>query len=252
MKFTVIIPARHDSTRLPGKPLRLLAGKPMIEHVYQRALESEADEIWIATDDERIHDAAKQFSANIMMTSDRHQSGTDRLAEVVAKCNYDDERIIVNLQGDEPLMPAALINQVAHALDGHDQASMATLCQKITTSAELFDPHVVKVVMDKEGYGLYFSRAVIPWDREAFAVTTEALPPAVDHYRHIGLYAYRAGFVRDYVQWPQSPLEKMESLEQLRVLWQGHRIHVSPACVTPGHGVDTEQDLHRVEQQLLS
>lgn len=250
MSFSVVIPARHASTRLPGKPLRLLVGKPMIEHVYQRAVESEASEVWIATDDQRIYDAAKSFSANVIMTSGEHHSGTDRLAEVVENRAYGADQVIVNLQGDEPLMPAALINQVAHSLAQHEQASVSTLCQKIETSADLFDPHVVKVVMDQDGYGLYFSRAVIPWDRDAFAVTMETLPPNVDHYRHIGLYAYRAGFIQDYVQWPISPLERMESLEQLRVLWQGHRIHVSLACVAPGHGVDTEQDLQRVEQQL--
>ncbi len=180
------------------------------------------------------------------MTSPDHPSGTDRLAEVVDLEGWDDEQLVVNLQGDEPLMPARLVRQVAEDLEAHRQAVVATLSTRIETAAELFDPHVVKLVCDGDGYALYFSRAVIPWDREAFAVTTETLPEQAVHFRHIGLYAYRAGFIRDYVGWPPSPIEAMESLEQLRVLWYGRRIHVSEAHVRPGHGVDTEADLARV------
>lgn len=252
MSFAVIIPARYASTRLPGKPLLPLAGRPMIQHVYERALDSGADHVVIATDDERIREAAQGFAADVIMTSERHPSGTDRLAEVIDKRRFADDQIIVNLQGDEPLMPAALIRQVAENLQAHEQASVSTLCEPITTAADLFDPHVVKVVIDVNGMALMFSRAAVPWDRDAFSVTVEELPERSIHFRHIGLYAYRAGFVRRYVTWPPCALEQVESLEQLRVLWNGYGIHVAVATEAPGHGVDTENDLRRVEQLLLS
>jgi len=250
--FIVIIPARYASTRLPGKPLRLLAGRPMIAHVYERALESGADEVIIATDDERIMQAAEAMGAGCVLTAPDHPSGTDRIAEVIDAKAYPDDQVIVNLQGDEPCMPGALVRQVAEDLAGLPDVGVATLCERIETAAELFDPHVVKVVTDAAGYALYFSRAVIPWDREAFAVTTEDLPGTVEHYRHIGLYAYRAGFIRKYVRWAPCPIERMEVLEQLRVLWNGQRIHVARALMHPGHGVDTEQDLDRVAGILLN
>jgi len=249
--FAVIIPARYASTRLPGKPLLPLAGRPMIQHVYERARDSGADHVIIATDDQRIRDVALTFAADVIMTSERHPSGTDRLAEVIEQRGFGDDDIIVNLQGDEPMMPAALIRQVADNLQCHEQASVSTLCEPITTAADLFDPHVVKVVIDVNGMALMFSRAAVPWDRDAFSVTIEELPERSIHYRHIGLYAYRAGFVRRYVKWPPCALEQMESLEQLRVLWNGYDIHVAVATEAPGHGVDTESDLRRVEQLLL-
>ncbi len=250
MGFTVIIPARFASARLPGKPLRLIAGRPMIEHVYQRARASGADEVVIATDDDRIADAAVECGARVCLTAPTHPSGTDRLAEVARKLDFPDDRILVNLQGDEPLMPPALIDQVAADLAAHDTASVATLCEPVTTAAELFDPNVVKVVSDEQGYALYFSRAVVPWDRDAFAVSTRELPAGAAYYRHIGLYAYRAGFIREFVGWEQCALERAEMLEQLRILWRGRRIHVARACERPGPGVDTERDLERVESLL--
>ncbi|MCC6209146.1 MAG: 3-deoxy-manno-octulosonate cytidylyltransferase [Gammaproteobacteria bacterium] len=250
MGFTVIIPARFASARLPGKPLRLIAGRPMIEHVYQRARASGADEVVIATDDDRIADAAVECGARVCLTAPTHPSGTDRLAEVARKLDFPDDRILVNLQGDEPLMPPALIDQVAADLAAHDTASVATLCEPVTTAAELFDPNVVKVVSDEQGYALYFSRAVVPWDRDAFAVSTRELPAGAAYYRHIGLYAYRAGFIREFVGWEQCALERAEMLEQLRRLWRGRRIHVARACERPGPGVDTERDLERVESLL--
>ena len=246
MGFHVIIPARMQSSRLPGKPLLDIAGRPMIRHVYDQALEAGAEQVIIATDDEAIRSAAEDFGARVVMTASSHRSGTERLAEVVEKLAIDADQVIVNLQGDEPLVPPALIKQVAAALSSHATAQMATLCYRIHTAAELFDPHVVKVITDKEGFALYFSRAAIPWDRDAFAVTLEELPPRSEHYRHIGLYAYRAGFLPDYVSWPPSPLEEMESLEQLRVLYHGVRIFVAEAGAMPGHGVDTAEDLERV------
>jgi len=250
LNFSVIIPARFASTRLPGKPLVDIAGKPMIQHVYERALDSGATRACIATDDERIYQAAEAFGAEAIMTSASHPSGTDRLAEAVGKLGIDDDHVVVNLQGDEPMMPAALIHQVAEDLHAQPQAAIATLCERIVTAAELFDPHVVKVVMDQAGNAIYFSRAVIPWDREAFSVTTEALPDNAEHYRHIGLYAYHAGFIREYVRWPACALEQMESLEQLRVLWQGRKIHVTVATEHPGHAVDTKADLRLVVEAM--
>lgn len=250
MGFVVVIPARYGSTRLPGKPLREIAGRPMIEHVYRRARMSGADEVIIATDDERIVRAAQAFGARVCLTALAHPSGTDRLAEVARLLGFPDEQVLVNVQGDEPLMPPALIEQVAADLAAHADASIATLCEPIVTAAELFDPNVVKVVMDARGYALYFSRAVIPWDRDVFAASTSALPPGTAHYRHIGLYAYRAGFIRAYVAWPPCALERTEMLEQLRALWHGHRIYIGAARERPGPGVDTVQDLERVERLL--
>lgn len=252
MQFSVIIPARYDSTRLPGKPLLDIAGKPMIQHVYERARESGAAQIIIATDDQRVVDAAEAFGCEVCLTSNAHASGTERLSEVVGKLALDDDAIVVNLQGDEPLMPAALIHQVAENLALHEQASVATLAEQIHTAAELFDPHAVKVISDQNGYAIYFSRAPIPWDRDAFSVTTAELPQQALHYRHIGLYAYRAGFIKEYVSWPACQLEQMESLEQLRVLWHGGKIHVAVAQQSAVAGVDTESDLARVRQALIA
>ncbi len=252
MSFRVIIPARHASSRLPGKPLLDIAGRPMIEHVYRRALESGAESVVVATDDRRIAEAVAEFGGEACMTADTHRSGTDRLAEAVQKLGFADDEIIVNLQGDEPLMAPTLLKQVADGLAKAQQADMATLCTRIQTAAELFDPHVVKVIMDRDGYAIYFSRAVIPWDRDAFAVTTETLPDGAEHYRHLGIYAYRAGFLKHYNQLDSCHLEQMESLEQLRVLWHGGRIHVAEAVELPGHGIDTEGDLEKVRAILAA
>jgi len=252
VSFCVVIPARYAATRLPGKPLLDIAGKPMIQHVHERARESGAEMVIIATDDERVQAAAEGFGARVCMTSSRHRSGTDRLAEVVDQLALDDERIVVNLQGDEPLMPPAVIHQVADNLAANPGAGMATVCSRITTAAELFDPHAVKVVRDAAGMAVYFSRAAIPWDRDAFASTTEELPERSEHYRHIGLYAYRAGFLRQYVAWPSCHLEEMESLEQLRALWHGQRIHVAEAIERPPAGVDTARDLDTVRAHFAA
>lgn len=250
MTFRVIIPARYAATRLPGKPLVDIAGKPMIQHVYERALESGAEQVVIATDSPLIEEAVKGFGGNVCITAESHQSGTDRIAEVADKLGFADGDITVNLQGDEPLMPPAVIRQVAENLDKTLEASMSTVCARITTAAELFDPHLVKVAKDKHGFALYFSRASIPWDRDAFASTTEVLPEDSEHYRHIGIYGYRTGFLKAFTHWPACPLEKMESLEQLRALWNGHRIHVAEAVEVPLAGVDTEKDLAVVRAQL--
>ncbi len=247
MQFKLVIPARHASTRLPGKPLLSIAGKPLIQHVYERARESAAAEIVIATDDPRIADRAEGLGARVCMTGAHHASGSERITEVLEKLAWHEDTIVVNLQGDEPCMPPALINQVAADLEEHQAAAMSTLAAPITEWEALFDPHVVKVIMDAEGYALYFSRAPIPWHRDEFLLGVRSLPEDTDFNRHIGLYAYRAGFLRRYVNWTPSPIERAESLEQLRVLWNGERIHVSRAVRTPGPGVDTRDDVVKVE-----
>jgi len=248
MDFKVVIPARYASSRLPGKPLREIAGKPMIQHVYERACESGADEVVIATDDERIRDAADGFGAEVSVTRPEHRSGTERIAEVVKLKGWDSGTIVVNLQGDEPCMPAALIDQVAADMATHETAGMTTLASAIERRDQLFDPHVVKVVLDAEGFALYFSRAPIPWHRDEFLAEDTPLPAGVTFLRHIGLYAYRVGFLERYIAWPVAPIETAEALEQLRVIWNGGRIHVALATDEPGHGVDTLEDLKRAER----
>jgi 3-deoxy-manno-octulosonate cytidylyltransferase (CMP-KDO synthetase) len=249
MSFKIIIPARYASSRLPGKPLLDIAGKPMIQHVYERATESDASEVIIATDNQEIADVARQFGADICMTADSHRSGTDRLAEVVKQRGFADNDIVLNVQGDEPTLPALLINQVAADLAEFPQADMASLFSRIEQEKQVFDPNVVKVVMDVEGFALYFSRAPIPWMREHFNKDTP-LPPELPHYRHIGLYGYRAGFLKHYSDLTPCLLETDESLEQLRALFHGKRIHMSEALVSAGHGVDTENDLEAVRALL--
>lgn len=244
--FHVLIPARYQSTRLPGKPLLQIAGKPMLQHVHEKALASGARSVVIATDDERIAAAARKFSATVCMTSPGHDSGSERLAEAVELLGLEENEIIVNLQGDEPLMPPELLRQVAQGLARHADIDMATLCTRILDAGELFDPNAVKVVMDARGRALYFSRAPIPWDRDAFAVSREQLPEHVPHYRHLGLYAYRVAYLKQYAALSPCALEQRESLEQLRVLWHGAAIHVAEAAVVPPAGVDTEKDLARV------
>lgn len=243
MSFHVVIPARYGSSRLPGKPLLEIHGKPMVLHVLERAQESGAEGIWVATDDQRIADVVREAGGKVCMTRNDHPSGTDRLAEVATQLQLDDNAIIVNLQGDEPQMPASLVQQVAADMERFPDASMSTLYRPITDPQELFDPNAVKVVMDEQGYALYFSRAPIPWNRDSFAAPDKAQPSI--HYRHLGMYGYRAGFLKRYSGWDESPLEQLESLEQLRVLWKGERIHLSEALEDPGHGIDTEADLIR-------
>ena len=247
----IVIPARYASSRLPGKPLLKLGGKSMLQHVHERALASHAVEVVIATDDERIARVADGFGARVCMTDPAHASGTERIAEVIEVMGWPDEEIVVNLQGDEPLMPASLLDQVAEDMARHEGAEMVTLATHLESPQQLFDPAVVKVVLDRKGYALYFSRAPIPWSREEMAWGKQPEMETVRaHLRRIGLYAYRAGFVREYVSWPVSELEAAESLEQLRVLWQGRRIHVSIAVEMPPTGVDTPEDLERVERLL--
>ena len=250
--FIVAIPARYGSTRLPAKPLREIGGVPMVVRVAQRALQAGASRVVVAVDDERIAEAlAGQHEVQICMTRRDHASGSDRLAECAEQLGWADDSIVVNLQGDEPFAPAAGIRAVAQALAG-DDAPMATLATPIIDAEELFDPNVVKLLRTGNGRALYFSRAPMPWARDAFATDRHALPSGTPFLRHIGIYAYRAGFLRRYTQLPRTPLEQTESLEQLRVLEHGYAIAVrlTPEPFPPG--IDTEADLERAELWLHS
>ncbi len=250
MDFVVVIPARYASTRLPGKPLQDIAGKPMIQHVWEQARKSSASRVVVATDDARIVEACRGFGAEMLLTAATHNSGTDRLAEVASQLGLPGEAIVVNVQGDEPLIPPAIIDQVAANLAASPQAGIATLAEPIHDAAQLFNPNVVKVVSDASGLALTFSRAPLPWARDAFAAGRDNLPAGVPFRRHIGIYAYRAGFLHDFVAWGPCWLEDAECLEQLRALWHGVRIHVADALETPPAGVDTAEDLQRVRQLL--
>lgn len=248
LDFVVAIPARYASTRLPGKPLRLIAGEPMIVHVARRAHEAGAAEVVVATDDPRIADALRPLNVEVCMTSDQHTSGTDRLAECAALRGWSDSRIVVNLQGDEPLAPPSAIRAAASALV-ETGARLATLAQPIASAEELFDPNCVKLVRDEHGLALYFSRAPIPWHRDAFAKDKAALPSG-QWLRHIGLYAYRVADLRAFAAMPPSLLETTESLEQLRVLQAGWRIAAAISPEPFPAGVDTEEDLRRVDAAM--
>ncbi len=249
--FGIVIPARFASSRLPGKPLRLIAGKPMIQWVVERAKEAGAQFVWVATDDSRIESTAREFGSEVVMTSASHATGTDRLAEVVQAKEVSPDTIIVNVQGDEPLLSIESIRLVAGALEAHPHAGIATLAHHIDSVEDLFNPNIVKVVLDQQGKASYFSRAPIPWVRDAFALgPPEQLPQGVPFLRHVGLYAYRAGALSQLSRLPQPPVEQAESLEQLRALHAGIKIHVSVVHEAPAPGVDTEEDLLRVERML--
>lgn len=254
--FTIVIPARYGSSRLPGKPLISLGGKPMIQHVYERALKCGAQEVLIATDDERIERACTKFGAKVLMTSPKHENGTERLCEVARVCNWSDDIVVVNVQGDEPLVPIELIATTANGLIEHPQAGISSLCVPITEHRDAFDPNVVKVVLNAQGFALYFSRAPIGWHRDQFQ--TFADQPLRDYrladnqilYRHIGMYGYRVSFLRQYADMKPSMLELNESLEQLRALHYGVPIHMSVIDQAPAHGVDTPADIERIEALL--
>lgn len=255
--FIVVIPARYDSSRLPGKPLADIDGKPMVQWVYERSIASGAKQVIVATDDKRVEQAVLNFGGEVCMTSAQHTSGTERLAEVVSKYGLSDDEVIVNVQGDEPMIPSANISQVAQNLlnltnSGDEmlarkQVGMATLAESICSRSELANPNVVKVVTDKDGLALYFSRSAIPFDRDGDAEELN-----YGYLRHIGIYAYTVGFIKQYVSWPASQLEQIESLEQLRVLWQGQSIHVATAVEPPPAGVDTAEDLEQVRRLVAS
>ena len=248
MSFTVVIPARFGSTRFPGKPLALIQGKPMIQHVYERSLKAGAEAVIVATDDPRIGQLVESFGGRCCYTRADHNSGTERIAEVLSKENISDDTIIVNVQGDEPFIPPENIRQVADNLAKAKAKNMpmATLCFEISMKSEVDNPNVVKVVFATNGKALYFSRAPIPFDRNWLANTQVMQGQA--YYRHVGIYAYMAGFIHQYIELEASHYESIESLEQLRVLYHGFDIHVAVAEKAPPHGVDTPEDLARLNK----
>jgi 3-deoxy-manno-octulosonate cytidylyltransferase (CMP-KDO synthetase) len=248
MSFVVVIPARYASTRLPGKPLLDIAGKPMVVHVAERAHASGASEVWIATDDPRVRDALAAHGHRCLMTDAGHPSGTDRIAEVALRRKWTEDTIVVNVQGDEPRIAPELIRQVAQILEHHPEAVMSTACHALHRTQDAFDPNCVKVVLDAQGHALYFSRATIPWARDAFAADRTALPPDLPIYRHIGIYGYRCGFLARYPKLPAPAIERLEALEQLRALWHGYKISVAVTDLAPEAGVDTPADLEAVRR----
>jgi 3-deoxy-manno-octulosonate cytidylyltransferase (CMP-KDO synthetase) len=246
MHFTAIIPARLASTRFPGKALVDLGGKPMIVRVAERSRESGADRVCVATDHRDIVDAVERAGFQAVMTRADHPTGTDRIAEVAERFGLDAKAVVVNVQGDEPLIEPGLIRAVAALLSDTPEAAIATACHPIRDSEEFFDPNAVKVVLDHAGLARYFSRAPIPWARDAFAASPKTLPEGIPCYRHIGVYAYRAEFLRVFPRLAVSPLERFEELEQLRALWHGYAIAVAVRQDAPLPGVDTPEDLERV------
>jgi 3-deoxy-manno-octulosonate cytidylyltransferase (CMP-KDO synthetase) len=246
--FTVVIPARYASSRLPGKPLQDIAGKPMIRHVWEQACKSSARQVVVATDDARIVEACRGFGGEVLLTRAEHNSGTDRLAEVAAVLGLAPDAIVVNVQGDEPLIAPALIRRVAGRLETQRGARIATAAHPIRDAAELANPHVVKVVLDREGCALYFSRAPIPYARDAFAKGLESVPAGLPAYRHLGIYAYRASFLREFRELAPVPVERYEALEQLRALAHGYRISVAITRSAPHPGIDTPADLERAQR----
>ena len=249
MRFSVYIPARHGSTRLTAKLLAILDNRPVIHHVCERALASGADKVVVATDDDRIADAVSTLGVEVCMTRPDHPSGTDRIAEAAAQQHEDDAAVIVNLQADEVFMPTAVIHQVAAALDHDSKADVVTVCECFGDAAEVFDPNIVKVVRDASQRALYFSRAPIPWDRTRF--DAGALTEELSAYRrHAGIYAYRVAYLKHFVDLPPAPMEQLEKLEQLRVLYHGGVITVPEAVEAVGIGIDTAEDLERAQRQF--
>lgn len=252
MEFRVIIPARYESERLPGKPLLDIVGKPMIQHVYERAVDSGADSVVIATGDTRIAEAAEAFGAPFVLTGAEHKTGTDRIAEACNALEYEKDEIVVCLQCDEPLIPSDVIRQLAEDLEEHDNVKVASICEPLESPDELFNPNIVKVVLNHRNYAIYFSRAPIPWERGVFDNKDTENIQLDSHFRHVGLYGYRVGFLMNYIEWSDAPVENIERLEQLRILWHGGRIHMVVSKKRMPVGVDTEEDLARVREQLAS
>jgi 3-deoxy-manno-octulosonate cytidylyltransferase (CMP-KDO synthetase) len=248
--YTIVIPARYASTRLPAKPLRDIVGKPMIQRVYEQACQVEAQQVIVATDDKRILNVVEGFGGKAILTRTDHPSGTDRLQEVADLLGLPDDHLVVNVQGDEPLIPPPVIEQVACNLAERPEIAVATLSEPMATVEAFRNPNAVKVVTDRSGVALYFSRAPIPWPRDHFQGGLDGLPKGLLPQRHLGIYAYRVSQLRDFVSWPQAPLEAIECLEQLRFLWHGRTIHVAEACRQVPGGVDTEEDLARVIAHL--
>ena len=259
MAFSVIIPARFQSQRLPGKVLMDILGKTMIQRVYEQACQSSASQVIVATDDERVASIVKSFGGKVCMTASDHESGTDRLQEVVVREGLDDDAIVVNVQGDEPLIPPAVIDQVARnlALQSHDYCSndmpgVSTLYEETTDLQQIMDTNVVKVVTDENNRALYFSRSPIPWARNEFSTSPVTLPDGVIYKRHVGIYGYRVELLNRFVGWKPAPLEVLEKLEQLRMLWHGEAIHIEVACESMPPGVDTQRDLYYIRLLLAN
>jgi 3-deoxy-manno-octulosonate cytidylyltransferase (CMP-KDO synthetase) len=250
--FVVVIPARYASTRLHGKPLADIGGKPMVVRVAERAQASGAEAVWVATDHQGVFDAVKLHGHQAMMTRTDHATGTDRIAEVARQLGLAEGEIVVNVQGDEPLIAPELIREVVQSLAEHGAASIATACHPIADIESLLNPNVVKVVLDHSGHALYFSRAPIPYPRDSFAINQGALPAGLPSYRHIGIYAYRARFLHLYNRLEPAAMERFEALEQLRALWHGHRIAVAVTAHAPAAGVDTAEDLERVRRSFAA
>jgi len=250
--FLVVIPARYASSRLHAKPLADIAGKPMVVHVAERARESGAKAVWVATDHQEVFDAVRRHGHQALMTRPDHATGTDRIAEAAQQLGLADSEIVVNVQGDEPLIAPELIREVVQSLVEHGDASIATACHPIADAESLLNPNVVKVVLDHSGHALYFSRAPIPYPRDSFAINQSALPPGLPSYRHIGIYAYRARYLHLYNRLEPVAIEGFEALEQLRALWHGHRIAVAVTAHAPEAGVDTAEDLERVRRSFAA
>ncbi len=249
--FTVIIPARYASARLAKKLLLDLNGKPVLQHTFEKADTSAAGSIYIATDHEEIATLAKSFGANVIMTREDHASGTDRLVEAATKLGLSDDEIVVNVQADEPLIPVDIINKTAEILQQNPGADLSTMASPIHDCATVFDPHKVKVVLNKNNEALYFSRAPIPWDRDNFSIDHKAHSLSnTPYYLHIGIYGYRVKTLNAFSKMEPAPIEKAENLEQLRAMWHGMRIQVGITEKVPAHGVDTEEDLQRLREQL--
>lgn len=252
MTFIVVIPARYASSRLPGKPLADIGGKPMVVRVAEQATRSGASEVVVATDHEAIAEAVRSHGYDVMMTRRDHSTGTDRIAEVVSRRKYPQRSVVVNVQGDEPLIAPSLIRSVAENLSVHHEAAIATACYPIRDTAALANPNVVKVVLDNRGLALYFSRAPIPFARDAHAAGMASIPRGMPVYRHLGIYAYRAAFLLAFKRLKPAAIERFEALEQLRALAHGYRISVAISRNAPHAGIDTPEDLKRVQRLLGS
>ena len=247
MDFHIIIPARYESQRLPGKVLMDIAGKPMVQHVYEKALDAGAESVVIATESDRVAEVAESFGAKVCMTSSIHRTGTERLSEAVEALEFENDEVVIGLQADEPFIDVPVIRMLVEDLETYSNIKVASVCEPITDAQELFDRGVVKVVLNRRGHAVYFSRAVIPWDRDSFTEDGQ-LPTVVkgNYYRHVGLYGYRVGFLKDYMEWGVCSLESVEMLEQLRILWNGGRIYMRVLNKKIPLGVNTELDLERV------
>jgi len=252
MAFSIIIPARLASTRLPGKVLQDIAGKTMLQRVYELAKSTAAEMVCIATDSEEVKAAAEAFGATVCMTSPDHPTGSERVAEAANALQFEDDEIVLCLQADEPQMPRAVIEAVVKSLESNDTIKVATPCRRIQSAEELFDPSVVKVVMNERGSANYFSRAPIPWNRDDFQPGMAPSQLTGDYFRHIGLYAYRVGFLNQFLSWDPAPTESLEKLEQLRVLWSGGKIQMVEIKQAVPAGVDTPEDLERVRAELVA